>query len=225
MVEIFDTWPEKYDLWFESPIGRLVKQYESRLLLEMIEPVREERLLDVGCGTGIFTLDLLAAGTHVTGLELSFPMLRRAGKKAAGYPFHPVQGDMRRLPFADNSFDKTVSVTAIEFLEDAREGVAELFRVTRPGGMVVVASLNSLSPWAVLRKAAAKEGHPIFEHARFRSPAEMQNLAPLPATIRTAIHFQKHDDPDLAIERERDGEARGLDTGAFLIARWNKPAV
>jgi ubiquinone/menaquinone biosynthesis C-methylase UbiE len=223
MSEIFDTWPEKYDRWFESPIGRVIRECESRLLLEMVEPSRGERILDVGCGTGIFTIDLLAAGSQVTGLELSLPMLRRAGQKAAGYPFDPVQGDMRRLPFADGSFDKAVSVTAIEFLEDARPAVAEFFRVTRPGGIVVVASLNSLSPWAVRRKAAAKEGHPIFEHAFFRSPAEMAELAPFPVSIRTAVHFRKNDDPDLAAEVERDGEARGLDTGAFLIARWEKP--
>ena len=131
--------------------------------------------MDVGCGTGIFTADLLTAGSRVTGLELSFPMLLHAGKKAAGLPFHMVQGDMRRLPFADGTFDKTVSVTAIEFLDDkdAREAVAAMFRVTRPGGLVVVASLNSLSPWAARRTAAAKQGHSLFAHARFRSPAEM----------------------------------------------------
>jgi ubiquinone/menaquinone biosynthesis C-methylase UbiE len=223
MAEIFDTWPEKYDQWFESPIGRLVREYEKRLLLEMTKPERGERILDVGCGTGIFTLDLLAAGSRVTGLELSFPMLQRAGKKAAGYPFFPVQGDMRGLPFPDNCFDKTVSVTAIEFLEDAREGVAELFRVTSPGGVVVVASLNSLSPWATRRKAAAKQGHPIFEHAYFRSPAEMADLAPFPALVKTAVHFQKNDDPEQAAKTESNGSALGLDTGAFLIARWEKP--
>ena len=224
MAEIFDGWPEKYDQWFETPIGRLVREYESRLLLEMARPGQGERILDVGCGTGIFTLDLLASGSRVTGLELSLPMLQRAGKKAAGHPFHMVQGDMRGLPFADDSFDKTVSVTAIEFLEDARGGVAELFRVTKPGGLVVVSSLNSLSPWATRRKAAAEEGHTIFKHARFRSPAEMADLTPLPALIRTAIHFQKHDDPDRAREIESEGNAQGLDTGAFLLVRWQKPA-
>ncbi len=223
MTEIFDDWPEKYDQWFESSIGRLVREYEGRLFLEMTRPGQGERILDVGCGTGIFTLDLLAAGSRVTGLELSLPMLRRAGKKAAGRPFHMVQGDMRALPFADASFDKAVSVTAIEFLEDARGGIAELFRVTRPGGLVVVASLNSLSPWAARRKAAAKEGHVIFRHACFRSPADMAALVPLPTSIRTAIHFQKQDDPDRAREIEKDGDLRCLDTGAFVVARWKKP--
>ncbi|MFZ2447878.1 MAG: methyltransferase domain-containing protein [Syntrophobacteraceae bacterium] len=223
MAKIFDDWPEKYDQWFETPIGRLVRQYEGRLLLEMARPGKGERILDVGCGTGVFTRDLLAAGSKVTGLELSFPMLRRAGQKAAGLSFHTVQGDMRRLPFADNSFDKTVSVTAIEFLGDARPAVDEFFRITRPGGLVVVASLNSLSPWAVRRTAAAKEGHEIFKHARFRSPAEMAGLMSFPAVVRTAVHFQKHDDPDLAKGIEADGDARGLDTGAFLVTRWEKP--
>jgi ubiquinone/menaquinone biosynthesis C-methylase UbiE len=151
-------------------------------------------------------------------------MLRRARKKAAGCPFHIVQGDMRTLPFASNSFDKTVSVTTIEFIEDGRGAVAELFRVTRPGGLVVVASLNSLSPWAARRKAAATQGHSIFRHARFRSPEEMAALAPDPARMKTAIHFQKHDDPEQVPALESDGEARGLLTGAFLVVSWEKPA-
>jgi hypothetical protein len=53
----------------------------------------------------------------------------------------------------------------------------------------------------------------------------MADLAPLPALIRTAIHFQKHDDPDRAREIESEGDTRGLDTGAFLIVRWQKPAA
>ncbi len=167
--DFFAEWPEKYDEWFETPIGRLVREYEGRLLREMVCPGPDDQILDVGCGTGIFTAGLLAAGSRVTGLEISLPMLLRAGKKAAGRPFRMVRGDMRRLPFAGNSFDKTVSVTAIEFLaEDAADAVADMFRVTRPGGLVVVASLNSLSPWAARRKSSAKN-HPIFTHARFRS--------------------------------------------------------
>jgi ubiquinone/menaquinone biosynthesis C-methylase UbiE len=226
MAEIFDEWPEEYERWFETPIGRLVKQYESRLLIEMACPGQGEKILDVGCGTGVFTADLLAVGSEVTGLDLSLPMLRFAKKKASGRPFRIVLGDMRRLPFATGSFDKTISVTAIEFLaEDAKNAVAEMFRVTRPGGLVAVASLNSLSPWAARRKAAAEAGPSIFALARFRSPSEMAELAPLPAAIRTAVHFQKHEDPSRAIEIEADGDTRGLDTGAFLVACWKKPAA
>lgn len=222
MAEIFDAWPEKYEQWFETPIGKLVRQYESRLLLEMARPARGERILDVGCGTGIFTIDFLKAGALVTGMELSRRMLEWGSGKAAGLPFQPVQGDMRRVPFRSECFDKTISITAIEFIEDAAAGVAELFRVTRPGGLIVVASLNSLSPWATRRVAAAREGHEIFRHARFRSPAELAGLVSVPCVVRTAIHFQKSDDPEAAGEIERAGEARALETGAFMVACWKK---
>jgi ubiquinone/menaquinone biosynthesis C-methylase UbiE len=223
MTEIFDDWPEKYDRWFETPIGSLVKRYERELILEMLQPGPGEKIMDAGCGTGIFTLDILTAGARVTGLDLSFPMLRRAGSKLGTYPFQMAQGDLRGLPFAGNSFDKTVSVTAIEFIEDARNAVIELFRVTKPGGRIVVASLNSKSPWAVRRTAAAGKGHSIFKHARFWSPEEMGALMPVECHTRTAIHFLKDDDPVLARTVEEEGQARGLDTGAFLIMYWKKP--
>jgi ubiquinone/menaquinone biosynthesis C-methylase UbiE len=223
MTEIFDDWPEKYDRWFETSIGKLVREYESKLILDMLQPGPGEHILDAGCGTGIFTHDLLAAGARVTGLDLSLPMLRRAGNKAAPYPFHMLQGDLRKLPFAGNSFDKAVSVTAIEFIEDAKGAVGELFRITRPGGCIVVANLNSLSPWAVRRKAAAEDGHTLFKHASFRSPEDMASLAPVKGFIKTAIHFQKNEDPEQVRIIERDGEAKRLDTGAFLVVRWEKP--
>jgi ubiquinone/menaquinone biosynthesis C-methylase UbiE len=189
----------------------------------MLRPGQGERILDAGCGTGIFTLDVLAAETQVVGFELSLPMLLRARRKLAGHLFHMVRGDMRMLPFADNAFDKTVSVTAIEFIEDATTSVGELFRVTKPGGCIVVATLNSLSPWAAHRKATAKKSHSVFEHAFFRSPDELLSLSPVEGVVRTAIHFQKHDNPERAKEMEQNGRARDLDTGAFAVARWDKP--
>ena len=223
MTEIFDEWPEKYDRWFETPIGRLIKKYESQLVLEMLRPGQGERILDAGCGTGVLTRDVLTAGAQVVGLELSLPMLLRAETKLLGYLFHMVRGDMRWLPFADNAFDKTFSVTAIEFIVEATAAIAELFRVTKPGGSIVVATLNSLSPWAGRRKAKAKEDDSVFEHALFRSPEELLNLSPVEGVVKTAIHFQKHDNPEEAKRIEKNGQLKELVTGAFVVARWEKP--
>ena len=220
--KIFDDRADQYDQWFTTPIGQLVRKYEGDLLNEMLKPEPGENILDAGCGTGIFTMDLLVAGAIVVGLELSFPMLSQAGKKLAGYPFRMIQGDMKCLPFNDNKFDKTVSVTAIEFIEDAIGAVNELFRVTKAGGRIVVATLNSLSPWAVRRKASGKDGHPIFKHVRFRSPDEIRTLLSMKPEIKTAIHFQKHDNPVRTTEIEESGRYEGLETGAFLVACWKK---
>ena len=219
---LFDDWPEKYDRWFETPIGALVKKYENELLLDLLQPRPEEKILDAGCGTGVFTYNILGAGSHVTGFDISYPMLTRAGVKTKGLPFRAVAGDMRYLPFADDCFDKTVSMTALEFIDDGRAAVEDLFRVTKKGGVVVVTTLNSLSPWADRRKKEAEKGHALFNRMIFRSPDDMRDLAPVDGIVKTAIHFLKDDDPQRAPEIERSGNKQGLDTGAFVAARWMK---
>jgi hypothetical protein len=87
----------------------------------------------------------------------------------------------------------------------------------------VVATLNSLSPWALRRKAQAKERQTIFEKAIFRSPDELRSLASVKGVVKTAIHFQKEDDPEQAGEMEREGDRKNLNTGAFVAIRWEKP--
>ena len=224
MPELFDAWPEKYDQWFETPIGRVIRGYEQELISRMLHPEPGETILDAGCGTGVFVNDIIVVGAHVVGLELSLIMLRQSLAKLSDQPFYPVQGDMIRLPFADNSFHKTVSNTAIEFIEDAENAIGELFRVTKPGGVIVVTTLNSLSSWADRRQKAAQKGHSLFGQVIFRSPAELLRLAPVAGDFKTAIHFEKEADVDAAQQIEESGRRNNLDTGAFLAARWKKMA-
>jgi len=223
MAEVFDKWPKRYEEWFKTPIGRLVETYERQLVFEMLSPKPGERILDAGCGIGIFARNLLDEGAEVTGLEISLPMLRRASDGFRNQGFQCVQGDMLHLPFPDGLFDKTVSITAIEFLEDAESAVREMFRVTKPEGCVVAATLNSLSPWAERRRESARKGHSVFRHAIFRSPDQLLGLSPVDGTAKTAIHFQRNGDPQAARQIEADGNRKGLETGAFIAARWVKP--
>lgn len=221
-TQLFDKWPEAYDRWFTTPIGSLVEKFETDLILDLLKPEKGEIILDAGCGTGVFTLDFLSRGSQIIGLDISLPMLIHAGKKIKGYPFRMVLANMLKLPFPENTFDKVVSVTALEFIKDAKNAVGELFRVTKKKGCIVVATLNSLSPWASSRKAEAKERHTIFEKAIFRSPVELLHLAPVKGVVKTAIHFQKEEDPERAIDIEREGQRRNLNTGAFVAVRWEK---
>jgi ubiquinone/menaquinone biosynthesis C-methylase UbiE len=221
---LFDDWPARYDEWFETPIGRAVREREAELIGEFLSPQPEERVLDAGCGTGVFTQDILAAGARVVGLDISGPMIGVAREKSKGYPFSAVRGDMLHLPFRDNYFDKAVSITALEFIKDARSAVDELFRVTRPGGCVVVATLNSLSCWAVRRKTEPQvNAEDVWESAFFRSPDDLLALSPCKGVVRTAIHFEQDDAPDKVAEIERLGRSLGLRTGAFVAVCWEKP--
>jgi ubiquinone/menaquinone biosynthesis C-methylase UbiE len=221
-VQLFDEWPEAYDRWFTTSIGSLVRKYEIELILNLLGPKQSEIILDAGCGTGVFTLDIVSSGSRVVGLDISLPMLIQARKKLKGFSFHMVLADMLNLPFPENSFDKAVSVTALEFIEDGKAAVDELFRVTKRGGRVVVATLNSLSPWASRRRAEAKERRSIFEKAIFRSPDELGSLGCTEGVVKTGIHFQREDDPEKAVEIELEGERKHLNTGAFVAVRWEK---
>jgi ubiquinone/menaquinone biosynthesis C-methylase UbiE len=220
--QLFDDWPDRYDNWFATSIGKLVKAYEAELLLELLAPQPDELILDVGCGSGVFTALVAAARPTLIGLDLSLPMLRRAADKADHYRFSALVGTMTELPFADQCFDRVYSMTALEFVDDARRAIDEMNRVTRRGGTVVVTTLNSLSPWAARRKEKAAAGHALFANMTFRSPQEMSRLAPGPSQVRTAVHFLKDDDPQQAVLLEKQGRLQQHTTGALVALAWQK---
>jgi ubiquinone/menaquinone biosynthesis C-methylase UbiE len=220
-IQRFDDWPDRYDRWFETPVGKAVLKYETELVLELLRPGRGEWILDAGSGTGIFTREFLARGSEVVGLDISLAMLVRAAEKASARPWRGVMADMATLPFVVGAFDKVVSVTALEFVADEKRAVTEMFRVTKPGGVVVVATLNSLSPWAARRSARARrDPESIFNRVFFRSPAQLLAVTSVPGIVRTAVHFGKEDDPATFERSEREG--KGRETGAFVAARWAK---
>jgi ubiquinone/menaquinone biosynthesis C-methylase UbiE len=224
--QLFDEWPERYDRWFTTPIGKLVKEIEVGLIHELLDPGPKEKILDAGCGTGLFTLDFLTSEAQVVGLDISHQMLKYAMKNTSGYPFFKVHADMLYLPFKDNSFDKSVSVTALEFVADAKSAIDELVRVTRPGGYIVVATLNSLSSWATRRREMTlKKPDHVLGHAFFRSPYELLSYCHLKGIAKSVIHFRKDDNPEEAMKIEQSGQLEKLDTGAFAAVRWEKPRL
>jgi hypothetical protein len=85
-----------------------------------------------------------------------------------------------------------------------------------------LATLNRLSSWGSRRIAETKDRHTIFEKAVFRSPDELFSLASGVALVKTAIHFQKEEDPEIAVGIEREGKRKNLNTGAFVAGRWQK---
>lgn len=218
---VFDSWTDQYDNWFKTPIGRLIKTYELQLLLELLAPEPGEKILDVGCGTGIFTRDVLKSKVEITGIDLSFQMLKCAGIRLKNH-FYSICADMTQLPFETGFFDRVFSMTAVEFVPELELAVNELNRVTRKGGTVVLTTLNSLSPWAERRLKKAEKGHPLFKDIYFRSPDDLRACLPENTTIKTAIHFQKDESLDIARQLEQEGEQKGSEKGAFLAAKYIK---
>ena len=97
-----------------------------------------ERVLDVGCGTGVVAVTAARAGAHVTGLDLTPVLLERAKENAsiAGVEVGFIEGDAEHLPFADTSFDVVLSQLGHMFAPQPDIALAEMLRVLRPGGRI-----------------------------------------------------------------------------------------
>jgi SAM-dependent methyltransferase len=94
----------------------------------------EPRILDAGCGSGRFMVELSKLGM-VTGVELSDTSVALARQRGLG---DVVAGSVLEMPFADGSFDLAVSLDVIEHLEDDLAALRELRRTVAPGGALLV---------------------------------------------------------------------------------------
>jgi len=136
--------------YFESLAGdweRIRKSYfDDRIASLAIEKLLPPNLViaDVGCGTGSLTFELARFARKVIGIDQSAEMLRHARrvaqvKEIVNVEFRP--GDALKLPLEGRSVDAAFSVMVLHFLPDPGRAIAELCRITRPGGTVVVLDL------------------------------------------------------------------------------------
>jgi SAM-dependent methyltransferase len=100
---------------------------------------QRQAILSVGCGAGELEGELSAAGCAVVGLDLSFAMLRRAGRNGLDLP---VQADAARLPFGPRRFDIAMFIESIGYL-DLDAVFAEARRVLKPEGRLIVTSYSA----------------------------------------------------------------------------------
>ena len=104
------------------------------------EPGRVERSLEVGAGTGYFTLNLLQSGViaNATATDISEWMLKQLSATAdeLGVEVETVVADAERLPFPDGSFDLLLGHAVLHHLPNLERALAEFNRVLAPGGRV-----------------------------------------------------------------------------------------
>ena len=135
--------PYSQRFWVQAPHPFITRDRLRRVL----EPATGERVLEVGPGTGYYTLDLAAWVGHegtVELLDLQQEMLdhtiRRARERGL-WNVNPTRGDARELPYDDDSFDAVVMVTTLGEIPDQDAALREVARVLRPGGRLIVGEL------------------------------------------------------------------------------------
>lgn len=219
--------PKDYDAWYATPLGKASDRIERELLFSMVDVKQGERVLDAGCGTGIYSVELARRGGRVKAVDYSSEMIGQARAKALKEDLHIdfVKADALKLPFPDGHFDLVISVCMLCFLKERDAALLEMKRVLKPGGRIAIALLNRWSPWALLRRAKGLVKDTVYNKADFLTHAEVESSLSRAGfkeiESRTCLFFLPIDSGyylALADTHERLGKKLCPKAGAFIAA-------
>jgi ubiquinone/menaquinone biosynthesis C-methylase UbiE len=135
--------PYSQRFWVEAPHPLITRAR----LREILEPAPGERLLEIGPGTGYYTVELggwVGAEGVVEILDIQQEMLDhtiRAVRERGLWNVNPTRGDARELGWDDDSFDAVILITVLGEIPDQDAALREIARVLRPGGRLIVGEL------------------------------------------------------------------------------------
>ncbi|WP_279513064.1 class I SAM-dependent methyltransferase [Leucobacter luti] len=158
---MFDEVSPRYDL-----INDVLTVGNDRLwriaTTKAVAPRKGMRILDLAAGTGTSSAALAAHGANVVAADFSEGMLAEGRKRHADNELIEfVHADATALPFEDNSFDAATISYGLRNVSDPRAALAEMFRVVKPGGRIVIAEFST-PPSAVVRGPYAFYGRHVL---------------------------------------------------------------
>jgi ubiquinone/menaquinone biosynthesis C-methylase UbiE len=130
-----------YDRW--SHVWNLARYLNSSIYETALAQLdeRHQRVLDIGCGTGLMSAKLAATGRQVLGVDLSAAMIAQARRRGnARMEF--LKGDAENLPVESGSFDAVVNLISFHHYPHPEKAMAEFLRVLRPGGRLVLIAFD-----------------------------------------------------------------------------------
>ncbi|MGN6356112.1 MAG: class I SAM-dependent methyltransferase [Novosphingobium sp.] len=192
----------------------------------------DDQVLDVACGPGRITLDLAPHVREVTGLDLTPGMLEQARTALAASGIGNaafVQGNAIAMPFADGAFSIVICSAAFHHFETPSQVLAEMVRVCRPGGRVVVSDVTPAAGktgeydrMELLRDPSHGHAHSIDELIARGAPAgrgapEVHTTltGPMPYDAVLATSFPKEATREELLELMRQDAAEGQDRLGF----------
>lgn len=180
-----------------------MKQHSEQRSLEVFRELGrfagDERVLDSGCGPGLVTHYLAQYVGSIAGLDLTPSMVKLATKKSVELNLGNVsfvEGNMTSLPFSSASFDVSVSRYAFHHLENPKSAFAEMLRVTRPEGKIIVMDVtpedskrNSYNRFERLRDPSHTSALTVSEFADLG----ISHALPHPEMIHFGLEMNAHD--------------------------------
>jgi SAM-dependent methyltransferase len=188
-----DRWSDLYDEQADP-----LRAYNFVVRRQRVQELSEEaaqpgaRVLDIGCGTAIMAPHYLERGCEYFGTDIAPHMIEAAEQRVAADRAHFSVGDVERgLDFPDGHFDLIIALGLVEYLDDLDPAAAEIARLARPGGTIIVSAPHRrcvnhmttriLSPiitplYAVVKRLLGKTSEPHTVHHRRFIAREMEAL-------------------------------------------------
>jgi len=167
------------ELWRSLPAGLEPENLELRRAFLLAAVSAGDRVLDVGCGEGVFATALLDAGAIVTGADVAQEPLRRARAARPGLETVLLESESA-WPLADSAFDVVWAGEVIEHVADTAGWLSELRRVLRSGGRLLLSTPSLGRPQllaaAISRRAFSARFDPRSDHLRHYSRATLLAL-------------------------------------------------
>ncbi len=136
----------------------VIRKFHVLRMLDNI-PQTGGAILDIGCGPGIYTRDLMLRGWEVWGMDLSPKMLEVAEQSIADLPeanrAHFSMGQVENLSFDESFFDAVICIGVVPYVNSLEKTISEISRVLKPGGFVLFQVSNKFAPFkmeGVLKK-------------------------------------------------------------------------
>lgn len=223
-MTVFDIEANSYDNWYESKLGKFVDKVETELALSFFKPTPGMKILDVGCGTGNFSIKLAEMGCKVIGIDKSEGMIAKAKKKTKdkglNIKFHIM--DVYDIGFGDESFDGVFSMATFEFIKEPQKAFDEMYRVLKNSGYLLIGTINRKSKWGELYLSKSFQENSIFKYADLKHIDELKSLNIKKVVQSGSCLFIPPNvaENDISIELER--QLSTSETGGFICVLWKK---
>jgi ubiquinone/menaquinone biosynthesis C-methylase UbiE len=136
--EHYDTIADVYDHHYDERRGRRYYTHLSTYILDALP--QAGKLLDIGCGTGLFVQRYVGDGRTAVGLDISRKMIERARRRCRACDYTIGIGE--KIPFCDETFDAVSSLLVFSYVRDPEAMLQEAYRVLKPGGAIAICTLG-----------------------------------------------------------------------------------